>query len=61
MDAKKIVPMATAAILGAVWLIMTLQHQTPPAVLTQGIIVAIGSLSAGQVIKQTAIQQGKKD
>jgi hypothetical protein len=50
MDAKQIIPLVTAGILGAVWLVMTLEHQTPPAILTQGIVAAIGSLAAGHAV-----------
>ena len=52
MDTKKIVPLATAGILGAVWLVMTIKGQTPPAILTQGIVAAVGSLAAGQAVAQ---------
>ena len=59
MDPKKILPAVTAAILGAVWLVMELQHQTPPAILTQGIVAAIGSLAAGQAVGQAKKEQGQ--
>ena len=59
MDPKKLVPAITAGILGAVWLVMSLQHQTPPAILTQGIVAAIGSLAAGQAVGQAQKEAGK--
>ncbi len=58
MDPKKVVPAITAGVLGAVWLVMTLQHQTPPAVLTQAIVAAVGSLAAGQAVNQAKAAQG---
>jgi hypothetical protein len=50
MDTKKIVPLATAGILGAVWLFMTTRGQTPPQALNQAIIAAVGSLVAGTAV-----------
>jgi len=59
MDPKKLLPAVTAAILGAVWLVMTLQHQTPPAILVQGIVAAVGSLAAGQAAGQAKKETGQ--
>jgi len=50
MDTKKIVPAATAAILGAVWVFMTVKGQHPPQALNQAIIAAVGSLVAGTAV-----------
>lgn len=58
MDPKKIVPAVTAGVLGAVWLVMTIQHQEPPAVLTQAIVAAVGSLVAGQAVNSAKASRG---
>jgi hypothetical protein len=59
MGTKQIIPGITAAILGAVWLVMTLQHQTPPAILVQGIVAAVGSLAAGSAVGQAKKEESK--
>ena len=59
MQPKQLIPGVTAAILGAVWLVMTLEHQTPPAILTQAIVASLGSLAAGQAVGQAKKEQGQ--
>jgi hypothetical protein len=50
VDKKKLVPMLSTAVLGAVWLYLTYRHQPIPPALNQAIIAAAGSAFAGTAL-----------
>ena len=49
-DPKKLTPLVTLAVLGAVWLWMAYKHVPQPPALTQAIVAAAGSLAAGTAL-----------
>jgi hypothetical protein len=50
VDKKKLVPMFTTAVLGAVWLWLNYKHQNVPPMLTQALIASAGSAFAGTAL-----------
>lgn len=46
-----ILPMATSAILGVVWLAMTLKGMPVPGALTQALIASVGAVASTGILK----------
>lgn len=52
MEPKKVLPVITLGILGAIWIVMTIQKVPVPPMLTQAIVAAAGSIAATQAVGQ---------
>ena len=49
-DPKKLTPLISTAVLGGVWLYLTVKHMPVPPALTQAIVASAGSLAAGTAL-----------